>query len=545
MGVADSTTDSMIDSMTSHTDARDEAGEVCRASSSPWRMPPWQGRFLLLALLTAVVVLFLRLYRLGSLQNELYGDVVEVRELVDGIFAGQWPYQFVCGMGPLFGYLLVPVVELVGPSYFALKLGSVLVSLGVLLFTYAIGRQLVNDSFALLATFVGGVSSWLLIFSRLGNMPILVPLLVVASLWLVVKIVRRGHWGYAVVCAVVSALGLWVYPPAFVLPGVVLVTMLCLHWAGMRIKRRHFLVFVAVAVVCVLPFAWYVYKRPGVFGTGSYLGSKLATSAGPPLKVLARNVVNALLALHVRGDVVFRSNPVGEPHLDRISGLLFLGGIVFWLLPERRRWSLLLLVPLLLLQVPSMLVLNVPREVPSASRTVGAAPLVYILVASGLWGLVRLSARLGRPRLGVAVAGFLLAGVVFLNVQRYFRDYIVGLPYENTPVGASVAAYTDMLPPEDQVYLVGCCWASGMPETQTVRLEMMRPENLHLLEPSDLSCDRLASIPTPAVLIWSFRDEIPAPQVEPCKQWLSPQLYSFDGRPVFHAASLRVELGGR
>src|SRR5207244_4162422 len=106
-------------------------------------------------------------------------------------------------------------------------------------------------------------------------------------------------------------------------------------------------------------------------------------------EVLFGNIARAVLALHVRGDDTFRSNPAGLPHLDWISGVLFLGGIVFWLRTERRRWSPVLLVPLLLLQVPSMLVLSQPEEVPSAGRTLGVAPIVYILVASGLWWLLR------------------------------------------------------------------------------------------------------------------------------------------------------------
>jgi 4-amino-4-deoxy-L-arabinose transferase-like glycosyltransferase len=505
-------------------------------SGATWPLLPEQVWFLALALLTAATVLFMRLFQLDQLQAEIYGDIAIVYEYIADIRAGNWPTYFSLSSGPLYHYLIMPIIAITGPTYFGMKLASVVVSLGILAATYALARRLIDDRFALLAVFIAGVSSWLLIFSRLGNSQILVPLLATCALWLAVRVAQGGRVIDSVACALVSTLGLYVYPQSFVLPAVIGLTLLCL-----RVRWADLWRFGLATSVCALPFAWIVARDPANFFSG-YIGGKLATDGNPAAR-LFENATRTLLALHVRGDAGFRSNPAGLSHLDWISGLLFLGGVIFWLLPERRRWSPALLVPFFLLQVPSILVLKEAGDVPSASRTLGVAPLAYILAASGLWWLVR-AIRWPLPRwLGPAVAGVLLGAILLLNAQRYFQTYIAGLPYQNTPVGRIIATYLDALPPDTQIYLVGCCWEYAMPEPLSIKYTMARPDHLHLVNPDSLSCPLLQLTPQPAVLVWSFHTDLPAPQLESCRAWLPAQMYSSPaGRPVFYAAPLRLDL---
>jgi 4-amino-4-deoxy-L-arabinose transferase-like glycosyltransferase len=512
---------------------------VEKSLATLWQLPAAQAWFFVSTLLVWTLAIVVRLFELDSLQTEVFGDIQIVHQYVESILIGDWPVRFTLSAGPLYHYLIAPIIAIAGLNYLGLKLASVVVSIGVLLATYALSRRLVDDHFALLATAIAGVSSWLLIFSRLGNSQILVPLLTTGALWLVVRIIQRPRPADVVACAVVSALGLYTYPQSFVLPGVTFITLLCLRWAGHPVAWADLRRFVLVAIVCALPFAGIVYLDPDNFITG-YIGGKIVAE-GSWIGALISNIVDALLAFHIRGDEIFRGNPGQLPHLDRISGLLFLGGIGYWLMPARRRWSPLLLVPFVLLQLPSILVLGRTSEVPSASRTLGVAPLAYILAASGLWWLVHALARLGRRRIEMVLAGLLLGAIVLLNAQRYFGAYMDGLPYHNTAIGYRLAVLADSLPPDTQVYIVGCCWEGEMPEPPYVRLMVARPDNVQTLEPNELTCDRLQFLKQPAVLIWSFQAALPAPTVESCKDWLPAQLYSSPaGRPVFHAATLRL-----
>ncbi len=510
-------------------------------SPSPWRMPLWQTRFFVLLTGMVTLTLCLRLAYLDTLQNEIYGDIAIVYRYVERILQGEWPIGFVLSAGPLYHYVIAPIIALTGLNYAGLKLASVIVSMGVLATTYLLARRLIDDRFALLTTCIAGISSWLLIFSRLGNSQILLPLLSTAALWLVVRIIQEGRRSDVAWCAVVATLGLYTYPQSFILPGVIFVTLVCLNWMGLRVRWADLRLFLLVSVLGALPFVAIVLIDLENFTTG-YVGGKIQPS-GHPMLILFWNSIHALLAFHVRGDVVFRSNPQQFPHLDPVSGILFLIGVVFWLMPTRRCWSPLLLIPLLLLQIPSILVLSFPVEVPSASRTLAVAPIAYLLVASGFWWLLHAMRRFFAPYSIMIMGGLILSLLVMINAQRYFQDYLGGLPYHNTPIGHDIAVYADMLPPDHHIYIVGEKWHDKMPEFSAIEYAMASPQRLHHLKDSaEVTCEHLTTLEQPAVLIWSFHEQLPAPQLRPCQAWFSPHVYTSDnGWPVFKATPLQYD----
>lgn len=507
---------------------------------NPWVVLRPYALFWLGFVVMGLAVLALRVYRLDSLQSEVYGDIHIVHEYVAQILRGEWPTLFVLSSGPLYHYLITPVAWLGKNDYTSLKAASVLVSLGILATTYACARRLVDDWFALLATFITGVSSWLLIFSRLGNSQILVPVLSMGMLYFIVRIGQYDRNADYAWCGAISALGLYGYPQSFVLPGVALATLLVMRKVGHPVSMRGLRWFALVAAVCALPFVVLVWRDPSNFFSG-YIGGKINTDTNP-LAALATNLWNGLLAFHVRGDVIYRSNPSMVPHLDPISGVLMLLGLGFWLQNQRRRWFPVLMIPFVLLQLPSLLVLGRPTEVPSASRSIAMAPIAYILVASGLWWLWQIGVRRVSWRWLVSVGAVaVLVAVLVLNMQRYFGAYIDGLPYSNTPVGQLIGAHADSLPDQTTVYIVGCCWAGDMPDPKFVRLMMHHPEKLQTLAPDTLTCSALQQLPQPATLIWSYAEPLPAPALVDCQEWLPAEVYSSPaGLPAFHAAPLRI-----
>ena len=248
--------------------------------TAPWMLSFRQVWSYMPALVTVALILFLRLVRLDQLQSEIYGDLTLIFEYLADIRAGKWPTYFSLSVGPLSHYAFMPVIALTGPTYLGLKLATVAMSLGALAATYALSRNLIDDYFALLATCIAGVSSWLLIFSRLGSTPIIVPLLTTPAIWLVVRAARGGRKVDFIACAVVSALGLYAFPQTFVLPAVSFLTLVCLRWAGIRIKWADLGLFILVTLACAVPFAWMVAHNPTGFLNG-YIGGKLQGSADP------------------------------------------------------------------------------------------------------------------------------------------------------------------------------------------------------------------------------------------------------------------------
>lgn len=500
-------------------------------------------------LAVAVLVVSVRLYRLSNAPADFYGDTAIVIDYVREVLAGQWPLHFTLSAGPLDHYLIAPIVWLGGMNYLALKLASAIVSLAVLVTVFHWARLLVDDEFALLTTAVAGTSSWLLIFSRLGNSQIVLPLVSTAALIAAMLVARRPSLVRVAACATISALGLYAYPQTFILPLVVGVVLAGLRWSDAAIrKRRGLALFAVVTLLCAVPFAFAapVDTRHPFSG---YVGGKFV-SEGSPISAFLRNTRSALLAFHVKGDAVFRSNPRSEPHLDPISGALFLAGVGFWITragAQRRTALVVIAVPFVLLQIPSILVLRYPNEVPSASRTLAAAPIVYLLVASGLWWAQQRLARAAGLPLARLAAWTVVALIVALNLSRYFVDYLEGLPYHNTSIGAELETFAEQQPITTQIDVVDCCWESEMPNVYFIGKVARHPERFHVVDGQTATCATVQNLQRPAVLVWSFKHELPAPSLGSCQALPAPTLYrSSTGRPLFHAATLpAVATAGR
>lgn len=487
--------------------------------------------------LMVLVVVAVRFWNLRGLQNEVYGDITTVYLYVNDVLTGRWPFYFSLSAGPLYEYLVFPITWLFGPQYFGLKLASVATSLSALLFTYLFARRLLGRGFAILATFIAGISFWLLIFSRLGNFPIIVPLLSSAVAWLMLRYAQERKTRDLYAAMTVAMLGLYAYPGAYVLPLVVIASTLMLQRYGIKVRPATWLRTAALMIVLSLPFAWMVSQSTSMFASTGYFGNKLAFGIHALLQ-LGRNVLHALGAYNFKGDITYRTNVGDRPHLDAVSGVLLWLGVWFWLQKPRQRDGWLILISFVMLHLPSMLVLSNDYEVPSTTRSLGAAPFAYVLAASGLW---QLAAWL-RPRIGrivtIAASAILIAAITALNLKSYFVDYISQLPYENTPIARQITDYMDNLAPETQVYLVGCCWEQSMPEPMAIQFEVKRPENFHHIQPDELQCRGLdAVLSPPAVLIWNYKDDLPTPQLEDCAERFPALLFAGStGLPTFHAA---------
>ncbi len=82
-------------------------------------------------------------------------------------------------------------------------------------------------------------------------------------LWLAARFVKFGRQADLIACAVVSALGLYVYPQLFILPGVAFVVLVLLRWTGFVVPGRMLGLFVLVTLICAIPFIFIVRVRSG------------------------------------------------------------------------------------------------------------------------------------------------------------------------------------------------------------------------------------------------------------------------------------------
>lgn len=483
-----------------------------------------------LAYLAIVIVVALRVVKLDTIPGDLYGDIAIIIDYVDAILQGKWPTAFDLSAGPFYHYLIAPFLGLSGLTYLNIKIASVVVSLGVLWCVYLLGRDLVNPTFGWISFFCAGVGSWLLIFSRLGNSQIMVPLLAIGSVYAVVRGVQRRQDFWLIAGAVIAACGLYVYPQSFVIPGVTGMVLAWLIWSERLGEWRAFWIYFATCMLGLIPFLAIFFRDLPLFLSG-YIGEKMPGSDEWD-DVIYNNIWKSLLALHVQGDFVFRSNPKRLPHLDQLSGIFFIAGLVYWLRKKQFRYGLVLLIPLILLQIPAILVRDL-REIPSASRTIGIVPFVSMIVAGGVYGLALLLQR--RPRLQQTVVLLALLCILGLNSYRYFVEYVQVQPNGNTAFGREISKYVRTRPVDEPVVLLGCCWGDyGQPHPHAIRYDI-EPERKFIHIPlEEATCERLLEIPGPAILVWGREEDLTANNLASCIGQTSPELHTAaSGKAVF------------
>ena len=444
-------------------------------------------------------------------------------------------------MGPLYPLSVAAILEVLPTTYYSIKLTAVLWSLAGLGALFFLCRRLQGPGFAALATVVAGTGSWLLAYSRLGDVEAAVPFIAMAALALAARIVetRPTNVAPALLCGVVTGASFYVYGGAFAVPLLV-TAVLVGSWLSMpkpRFAMRHLWIYAGALVVTLVPLIASFRSKDDV--TNSHFATRMVRDH--LLTSVLGHFQTALGAYVIQGDPISRGNPQSLPHVDRVGLALAIVGCVYWLMPGRRRWGAALIGGFLLMHLPTALA---SEGAINAARTIAAAPFLYILVASGLWAIATFLRRRLGTTVAVSVAGVLLAVMIGINLDRYFRLYPRGLPYGNTPIARAITEYVDMLPAETNVHLVGSTWTEAMPEPKSIWYTMRHPESFHE-ENAAMDCDRLGRITPPAVLIWTPGEPLPNRSLSRCAAHLTPQLYSSpNGLPLFQAAPL-VALASR
>jgi hypothetical protein len=303
-------------------------------------------------------------------------------------------------------------------------------------------------------------------------------------------------------------------------------------WKG-RVTRPAALQFVIALVVVAAPLAWAVLTHWADIRAGHFARA----AATGPAEVPA-NVVSGLAAYFVRGDANFRVNPQALPHLDPLSGVAMLAGIGWWLLAPRRAAGAIVLGAFLVLQLPSLL--TAAGDVPSAGRTVAAAPFAYLLVAGGLWWGYETTSRYVPQRVAALTLAAALAAIVAINLHRYFVAYPAGLPWGNTEVARPIARHLATLPAGTHAYLVDTGWGPrSVPEIKSVRYLSAPGSRIDEIRADDLDCARFAALARPGALVWRPSLPLPSPKLCECAGALRSDVHaSPGGLPLFRSSPL-------
>ena len=394
-----------------------------------------------LAVLTVVLVIFFRVYRLNQVPSEMVSDHAEKLLDIWDVLHGQTSIFFPRNTGreAIQMYLTASIIQLLqtGYSFLSLKIGTVLLGLLTLPYLYLLGKELGNRRVGLFAVLFAGIGYWPNVISRIGLRFPLYPLFVAPTLYYLIRGLRTSNRNDFLLAGLALGIGLHGYTPIRILPIVVLVAVgLYLLHPQAKGKRLQvisgLLVLVLISLIVFMPLLRFALEYPTIFNFRalSRLGTTERALPGSALLIFLKNLWNASVMFFWSDGNVWVHSVTDSPALDVISAALFFIGVVLLLVRyiRRRTWQdLFLLLSVPLLMMPSILSLAFPDENPALNRAAGALIPVFIIVAIALDSLMsavekRLPARSG-PNYAWGMATFLVFISALLNYDLVFNQY--------------------------------------------------------------------------------------------------------------------------
>jgi 4-amino-4-deoxy-L-arabinose transferase-like glycosyltransferase/sugar lactone lactonase YvrE len=380
-----------------------------------------------LALLAAVIALaaFFRFYRFFAFPPGIWFD--EGVTGVDALYIINEDHFTVWrdtnfGRPTLYVYLLAASFTMFGHTVFALRVVPALAGLAAVVVFYFLCRRITSAVPALAATALFATSRWAVSFSRISWEAAMVPLFATMSAYLLIKALDTRNRLYFAFAGATLAAGLYTYVAFRIVPVVMLMFVVYAGITEWKLIRRSvvgLLVYAGGFLIVIAPLAHFsVTHSDQVLSRTREINVFREIDAQNSWEPLRYNIRANIQLLNVRGDPNGRHNIPGAPMVDEITAALFVLGLAVaaasvwnWRRGGVALWYALALLPG---------VLTISRENPSAIRTIGALPPLYLLIGLALATLHRAFAQ---TRAGLAVFGALSLSLVGASGAINYYDF--------------------------------------------------------------------------------------------------------------------------
>jgi hypothetical protein len=288
----------------------------------------------------------------------------------------------------------------------------------------------------------------------------LTPLFAALLLIFLMRAMRHNRRGDFIVAGLVLGVSLYTYQAARMLPFVVVVGIGMMMLRNIRrgeVLRRylgHLMLLVLVSFFVFIPLFRFSQDYPEIFwmrANGRILGTPVIEEVNASgevvmrdatmeervdafkenMAILADNIRRAVLMYNWQGDEAWFHGIPHHPVMDIFTGGLLVVGTGAWLvLIFRYRDPVHILIPIMafIMLLPSALSIGRPSENPSATRSTGSLPPVYLLAAFPLALAVKrireaTSGGTAGAVISVGAAGAVIMSAFASNMDLYFDDY--------------------------------------------------------------------------------------------------------------------------
>ncbi|MDD3487529.1 MAG: glycosyltransferase family 39 protein [Candidatus Moranbacteria bacterium] len=401
-------------------------------------------------ILSALIVLgafFLRSYHLGTLPPGVYPD-----EAVNGMDAAtanadhHWQVFYTNNNGRegLFINLIAISFKLFGISVVSLKPWSVIFGTLTVLGMILLGEELLGSRRAgLIAGFLTATSFWAINFSRIGFRAIMLPFVLVFTIFFLIRGIQKKKIIDYVVAGLFFGLGLHTYIAFRIAPLILIVLLAAFMVSRRRFLRTHWkevLAFVLATTVVAMPILMDFYHHPDHFSGRSSQVSVFnpEVNQGHLLLTLGKTFGLSMAKYNFYGDQNWRHNLPPWPEIFPTTSIFFLAGLFYFiweffaLLWKRfrrgERDDRLILVSLLLAWFFAMLLPEAisSEGLPHALRSIGTMPVALLLTVFSIEAVFKRAeqARYAKYKEAVwTLLAVLVIGTGIWTTRMYFVDW--------------------------------------------------------------------------------------------------------------------------
>lgn len=394
-----------------------------------------------LLLLILGISAFFRFHQLASVPAEMFSDHAEKLLDVMDVQSGKTSIFFPRNTGreALQFYLTAAIIKVfnTGIGFLSLKIGTALAGMVTLVFIYLLGKKVANVWVGLLAMLMAGVAYWPNVISRVALRYAFYPLFAAPVLYFLLKGLKERNRNDLVICGLLVGFGLHGYSPARIIPILILLAFL-IYWLHQEQTERSSDSFMALcllafaAFISFLPLFRYFLENPDIFSYRalSRLASIEKTLQGSTAAVFFMNLwKSSIMVFYDNGQIWVHSIP-HRPALDFVTAAFFFVGLVYEIRKyfKYRDWqTLVLLVSIPVLMLPSILSIAFPAENPSLNRSGAAYVPVFVIAAIGVYQCLKvIGYRKEKVGIKVVVSLIILGALVVGGFQNYdlvFRQY--------------------------------------------------------------------------------------------------------------------------
>jgi hypothetical protein len=375
--------------------------------------------FWLAGLVVILAAFFFRFYRLADYPPGIFFDPAingldAIRLMQRGGPVIFFPTNG--GREALFIYLLIPFIWFFGATPLAMRLLTAMISLFSVVFLFGwlsdaclrakfTSEQTAHNGesplkvrsqgnqlwLATLAGLVLATSYWHIAISRLGQRPILVPMLAIPIFWFFLKAWASGKKRWFALAGSLMGLAGHTYPAARLLPIILVLALLPEFWPGLHRRSKtlnyrqtlaNLAIFGGVALIIYMPMGWYLLNHPAQFTTraSSVMLWNFLDTPADIMAEIGRNIWRVARFSCCEGS----PNPIfGWPGYPGVSPLLspfLLLGLLIALKAWRTLFYRLLVIWWFVGLAPSIIAIEAPHPL----RMIVAVPPTAILIALGL-----------------------------------------------------------------------------------------------------------------------------------------------------------------